>query len=111
MGKGDTQMDREKDCARLTKRQRKQVAQNIGLVVVDLRHRSHRLGALTLAVLAMLDGTRVRGQLCEAIRRRMAEGGLKLPPAQAAGQRAIDVSRAVEDVLDSLARLCLLEGE
>jgi SAM-dependent methyltransferase len=73
-----------------------------GKLVVDLRHRSHRLDAMTHAVLAMLDGAHVRGQLCEAIRRRIAEGELKLP------QRAADVSKAVDGVLDSLASLCLL---
>jgi SAM-dependent methyltransferase len=73
-----------------------------GKLVVDLRHRSHRLDAMALAVLSMLDGAHVRGQLCEAIRRRIAEHELTLP------QRPADVSKVVDGVLDSLAGLCLL---
>jgi methyltransferase-like protein len=94
------------DRPKVTVSVRRQAAANA--LVVDLRHRSHRLDELTCAVLSLLDGTRGRAELCEAIRRRVDEGTLKLasPPPQAAA----DIPRAVDEVLEAVAGLCLLEG-
>jgi len=78
-----------------------------GALVVDLRHRSHRLDELTCAVLSLLDGTRGRAELCEAIRQRIEDGTLKLATPQPP-QAAVDVPTVVEEVLEALAGLCLL---
>jgi methyltransferase-like protein len=80
-----------------------------GALVVDLRHRSHRLDELTCAVLSLLDGTRGRTELCEAIRRRIDDGTLKLASAEPP-QAEIDVPKVVEEVLEAIAKLCLLQG-
>jgi hypothetical protein len=95
------------DRPRATVSARRQAAQ--GALVVDLRHRSHRLDELTCAVLSLLDGTRGRAELCEAIRRRIDEGTLKLAPAEPP-QTAVDIPKAVDEVLEAIAGLCLLEG-
>jgi hypothetical protein len=80
-----------------------------GALVVDLRHRSHRLDELTCAVLSLLDGTRGRAELCESIRRRIDDGTLKLAAAESP-HAAVDVPKVVEEVLEAVAGLCLLAG-
>ena len=91
---------------RATPAARRQAA--TGKIVVNLRHRSLQLDALSRAVLALLDGQRDRPALAEMLRKRLDTGELTLDGdgGQAAARQ--DAPRIVDEVLTALAGLCLL---